>query len=780
MKASILKKLNLIIEEANALKDKNNFLKAIKKFQEALDFINLKVKEEEDKEIEIENIKNAINQTYSVQVDNVIQMGIHYTAQRKFDKAKEEFQNALNIVENISETSLKLAEIDDINKLISENEIEQLLTKGFKLKEDNNFNEAVETFKQALIIAEEIYHTDFRSEGILRIKNEIALIYDSQIGEIIEKGKEFKKNGQESEAIKTFEEALKTIKMYFEPKAKRSQINTIKKQINEIYSNQINPLSEKGKVLLKQNSTELAISEFKKALAIANRMYESELKTIELNLLAEVMNPIYIDQIEPLIQKGIAITEKDNFAESITLVNETVDLFYQAFDMIKLMVQSEIKEVKVKEIEELINNSCLAGINVIKDKSIQIIVQKKYEEAVSDLYVALSLAKRMPYPEDQNPELDNLKNLVNKVYLAEVSEVVNKANKLVEQKEFQEAIDTYNEALTMTNKMYLTVEMEKEVGKIKSLIYETEIKQLVGKGEIAEEQKLKEKEIEKLKKRLEYAQSIEDTERRVAEMTKIKTLIDEVHAEEIKLLIEQGNQLADLKKFDEAFTFYEKALKVNEMMESPDVKNKDLIRASYKKELINRAKFEIENKNYDKSIDQCNRALDLDDIFVDAYYYLGRNYYYKKNYPVAIENFKRAVDYDKNHFESWKWLGLGYEAKEDFDNALKNIKTSVEINPNFADGWFNLGNVQKLRKEFDRAIESYDIATEVEPEFANAWFFKGIAYFDKKDYNNAIENIEKAIRIDPNLGNNLNAPIKDFKNVIERLKETLTLSFLNK
>ncbi len=780
MKASILKKLNLIIEEANALKDKNNFSKAIKKFHEALDFINLKVKEEEDKDTEIENIKNAINQTYSVQADNVIQGGIHYTAQKKFDKAKEEFQNALKIVENIDEINLKNTEADEINKLISENEIEKLLTNGLGLKSKGNADEAVELFKKALSIAEKIYERDFRSEGILRIKNEIALIYDSQIDEIIEKGKVFKKNGQDNEAIKTFEDALKTIEIYFDLKSKKTQINTIKNQINEIYSNQIKPLSEKGKELLKQNSTDQAISEFKNALSIANKMYDSDLKNLELSLLAEVLNPIYIKEIEPLVQKGKLITQKDNFAESIISVNEAVDIFYQAFDIINNMVQSERRDVQTKEINELINISCLAGINVIKEKSIQIIVQKKYEEAVSDLYIALSLAKRMVYPEDENPELENLKNLVNKVYLAEVSEVVNKANKLAEQKEFQKSIETYNEALTMTNKMYLTVEMEKEVGKIKSLIYETEIKQLVGQGELAEEQKLKEKEIEKLKKRLDYAQTIDDSERRVAEMTKIKKLIDEVHSEEIKLLIEQGNQLADLKKFDDAFKFYERALKVNEMMESPDVKNKDLIKTSYKRELITRAKYEIENKNFDKSIDQCKRALDLDDIFVDAYYYLGRNYYYKRNYTIAIENLKRAVDYDKNHFESWKWLGLTYEVKEDYDNALKNISYSVEINPNFSDGWFNLGNVHKLRKEFDKAIESYDKATEVDPEFARAWFFKGIAYFDKKDYNNAVENIEKAIRIDPNLGKDVNTYIKDFKNVIEKLNETLSLSFLNK
>ena len=167
MKASLLKKFNLIIEEANTFKDKNNFQKAIRKFQEALNFINDKVKEETDKNTEIENIKNAINQTYSVQIDNIVQGGIRLTAQKKFDKAKEEFQNALMIVEKIDDPDLKTAEIDDINKLISENEIEKLMTEGFELKNQNKMEEAVELFIKGLSIAEEVYESDFKSEGLI-------------------------------------------------------------------------------------------------------------------------------------------------------------------------------------------------------------------------------------------------------------------------------------------------------------------------------------------------------------------------------------------------------------------------------------------------------------------------------------------------------------------------------------------------------------------------------------------------------------------------------------
>ncbi len=780
MKASLLKKLNLIIEEANALKDKSKCQRAIEKFQDAIAFIEDKVKVPEEKTTEIDNIKNAINQTYSVQIDNIVTQAIHLTSQKNFDKAKDEFQNALRICDNIDEEDLKNAEIDEINKLISENEIEKLMQKGSELKNQNNTDDAIEMFKKSFSIAEEIYGSDDRSEALSRVKKEITMIYDSQIDKIVEKGKDYKENGQIDDAIKTFEDALQTIERFFDVNEKKTQITSIKNLTNEIYSNQIKPLVEKGKDLLSQNLKEQAISNLQNAVSLVMKMYDSDLKNLENSLIAEVLNPIHIERINPLIEKGIEITKQEKFEESINSINEAVDFFHQALDIARMMATSERKEVKINEIKALINNACVSGIDVIKNDSIQFIVQKKYDEAISDLYIALSLAKRMVYPEEENLELENLKNLVNKVYSAEVTEVVNKGNKLVEQKDYEKGIKTYNDALTMTNKMYLTDEMEKEVALIKSLIYETEVKLLVGKGELSEEQKLKEKEIEKLKKRLDYAQSIDDPDRRATEMSKIKNLIDDVHSEEIKLLIEQGNQLADIKKYDDAFKFYERALKVNELMESPDVKNKDLIKSSYKKELINRAKLEIDNKNYDSAIENCNRALDLDEIFVEAYFHIGLAYHKKKKYDAAIENFQKAVNFNEKHINSWNSMGLAYEAKEDYDNSLIKFKKAVEVDSGFSDGWYNLGNVYKLRKEFDNAITNYIKATELNPEFAKAWFFMASAYFDKKDYNSAIQYLEKAFKLDPNLAQDINPLIKELKSNLDKLNENLSMAFINR
>ena len=117
MKPSLLKKLNLIIEEANVLKNKNKFQKAIDKFEQALNFINIKVDELSDKKIEIANIRNAINQTYSVEINNIIQESIRLTAQKEYNQARTNFQTALKICDKIDDEDLKEAEKSEINEI---------------------------------------------------------------------------------------------------------------------------------------------------------------------------------------------------------------------------------------------------------------------------------------------------------------------------------------------------------------------------------------------------------------------------------------------------------------------------------------------------------------------------------------------------------------------------------------------------------------------------------------------------------------------------------------
>ncbi|MHA2185674.1 MAG: tetratricopeptide repeat protein, partial [Promethearchaeota archaeon] len=621
---------------------------------------------------------------------------------------------------------------------------------------------------------------DGKIEYSTKIENEMNKSNELRFNLILSKGTELKQAGKLEEALEIFEKSKEFIETTLSSKAKSAEIENIKNMTNEIYSEKIKPIVEKGKSLISQNAIEDALSEFKSALIIADKMFETDLKNVEISLIEEAMNPIFIEQYNPILEEGKKITESTGFAESITMINEVADSFYKALDIADKMIESERKKAEIQAIKDLINNAFLPGITRIKDRSIQLIGQQKYDDAISEIYIALSLAKRMTYPELENTELTDLKNLANKIYLVDIKKVVDTGNNLIEKKEYDKAMETFKEALNQTNKMYFTPEMEKEVNYIKSRIYDVEVGILVGEGKYSEKQKQAEKEIEKLRKRLEYAKSIDDDTRRAEEMSKIKKLIDGVYSEEIRFLVEQGDQLAVKESFDEAFSFYERALKVTELMEEPDIKNKDLVKESYKKELIHKTLIEIENGQYDIAIGNCTKALELDDTFVDAFYNMGLAYSLKKEYDKAIENFQKAIDYDNNHIKSWNLMGIAYETQENQAKALECLKQTIEIDPNFSEGWYNIGNIYKQVNQEDKAIEYYLKATELDSNFAKAWFFMGFAYYDKKDYNNAIQNIEKAIELDPKLTQDVNEHVEDLKNTMNKLQESLTSAFKNR
>ena len=175
----------------------------------------------------------------------------------------------------------------------------------------------------------------------------------------------------------------------------------------------------------------------------------------------------------------------------------------------------------------------------------------------------------MAIPEETNEFFIDLKNTVNKVYLAQIEDVLKEGTDKLALKNYKEAIVIFNRALEMTNKMYLTQEMEEEINKIKGLVYQAELKELVDRGDLSEEIQKFEKEIEKLNKKMDYAKTIDDPNRRFQEMEQIKKSIDEVYHSEIKLLVEQGVQLADSETFKESFENFERAIKIMEEVGIP-------------------------------------------------------------------------------------------------------------------------------------------------------------------------------------------------------------------
>lgn len=782
IKPSIAKKVEQMIQESDKLKNKKNYGKAVSKLRETLDFVRAKVKDLTERKPELERIKSIIIQTYLTQIQNEIEKSINQANQEEFVDAIETLKSSLEAAENVEEQAFKEEKIKQLKFLISENEIRILVKDGNRFLEEQDYEKALKIFEKSLNDSYALYEEDLNQPLISTIKDDIDQALSKKIRKLIDEGNSEKERDLPDEAIKLFKEALKVAGEISNDEQKDAKINTLKKHINQVEIEKLKPIVERGVMLIDEDDFTGANQIFKKAIDLVNKLYDTEEKSSEknriLSIYTERLSPFYTNKIQPFLDKGNEIINLEDFHEQRGVLDEAIKNFKKALDTASEMIDFDYKENLLNQIRDLLNQTCNAGINPKKEKGIQLIDEGKYEKSISELYSALSIAKNMACAEEDNEEINNIKGLINEVYSAQIRATLKETNVLVEQNQFEDAMEILNQALKITNKMYITPSMEKEVENIKSLIYQTELKQLVDKGKVSEEESKYEGEIKKLEESLAYARKIEDPNKRNEEMSKIKDSIDEVHTSEIKLYLEQENQLVEQGKFDSGYEFIEKALKIHELIENPIFKHQE--RNNIIKELIKIAKKVLVIGQFDKTIEFCEKILDLDKNYLDAHYYIGISYNNYENYDKAIEQFKVATELDPNHIDSWNELGIAYEYKGQYDTAIESFNKAINIDPKFAVAWYNMANSFYHKKDYDQAINYYLKAVEFNSHLANAWLFMGMAYLDKKEYEKAIKNLIKAIDIKPDLGKQISPLIEDFTSLVVSIKEKLSEKFETK
>jgi tetratricopeptide (TPR) repeat protein len=784
VKKSDLKKLNSILQEANEFKNLKEYNKAVEKYFEALTFVEERVKEPEERDDETKNIKSQIDQIYSVEIIDIIDTARDFVDKEDFNSAFSTYDEAARIADKIIDKDMRAYDVNEINYLIDKTKIEESLFQGESVKESKEFDKAISIFRDTLNAAKEFYIEDLEAELIKKIEKAINETYSLKVNILVEKAKTLKERENLDGALEEYKKALMLVDNYFESDLKDIDKNNLVNLTNQIYATKIKISVDKGQKLFEENNFNEAAIRFEEALKTSEEMFDTEEKKLQIerinSITSGVLNPIYLERINPILNKGKELVIKENFEENVSTLNEALDLFEKSLEVANTMADSKEKGEKLDEITSLINKTCKTRIKYIKELSIQKIGQGDYEKAINDLYAAISVAKRISITEEINEDLEDLKNTVNKVYLAQTDVVVREGVSKLNNKEYDEAIKIFNKALEMTNKMYLTNEMEEEINRIKGLVYQAELKDLVDRGDLSEELQKYEKELKKLNKKMEYAKTIDDPTRKFQEMEQIKKSIDEVFYSKVKLLVEQGVQLADSKSFEDSFKNFESAITINESIKSPEFKNRVAIKYEYKLKLIKKAKLEIEKQTYDTAIQDCSKATELDSTYIDAYYYTGIANNEKKEYNKAIEYFKKGINLSPNHAKSWNHMGFSYEKLDQFDKAIDSYKKAVGFESTYTLAHYNLANAYKHEKQYDNAIEFYKKATGIEPNYAFAWLFMGYAYLDKNDYHSALQNLEKAIDINPDLGKEIKVVIDDIRKSIEKLQKGLLEKFNNK
>ena len=169
----------------------------------------------------------------------------------------------------------------------------------------------------------------------------------------------------------------------------------------------------------------------------------------------------------------------------------------------------------------------------------------------------------------------------------------------------------------------------------------------------------------------------------------------------------------------------------------------------YADEQYAQGKIFYENMEYDRSIDNFSKVLELAPAGEEnnrVYYMRGLSYLKNRQYDKAIYDFTRALELTGEGDKSLRFL------IHDWTNAIQDYWKAVAEdvdNKNAKYVYLNRGWAYLYNNEPEAAIKDFDRAISIDPKLAEAYFGRGNAWLKKADPQRALTDAKEALKLKP-------------------------------
>ena len=155
------------------------------------------------------------------------------------------------------------------------------------------------------------------------------------------------------------------------------------------------------------------------------------------------------------------------------------------------------------------------------------------------------------------------------------------------------------------------------------------------------------------------------------------------------------------------------------------------------------------NGDISYSIKNYKRAIELDEDYDRAHYYLAHAYDKIGETELAIEEFKKVLAIDQYDFVTYNDLGSIYEIEDKNALAEKFVKKSLEIKPDYGRALYNMGVLSKKKGDNALALKYY---YEAIGKFEDPFLFLNMSavYIEEKNYKSAINILDRGLLDFPN------------------------------
>ncbi|MGC9393569.1 MAG: tetratricopeptide repeat protein [Anaerolineae bacterium] len=218
-------------------------------------------------------------------------------------------------------------------------------------------------------------------------------------------------------------------------------------------------------------------------------------------------------------------------------------------------------------------------------------------------------------------------------------------------------------------------------------------------------------------------------------------------------------------------------LEVPEEPESPQPPAPGIQAADYHQ----RAAIYLKMGEYDKAIQEYNKALELDPTYLLAYYDRGLAHAQQQHYADAIADFSEVIALDPQHADAYYNRGLVHARQNAFDQALADYDQALALHPEDPLIYNSRGNVHYNTKDYPQAIADYDQAIQHDSTYADAYLNRGLTYAAQEEYQHAITDYNQAIALDPesaiayNYRGQVYSRLQQYERALEDYTQAVTL-----
>ena len=154
--------------------------------------------------------------------------------------------------------------------------------------------------------------------------------------------------------------------------------------------------------------------------------------------------------------------------------------------------------------------------------------------------------------------------------------------------------------------------------------------------------------------------------------------------------------------------------------------------------------------DYDKAIQDYNRAIQLKPDYAFAFNNRGLAYSRERDYDRAIRDYDEAIRLKPDYPQAFGNRGLAYASKGEENQAIQNFNQAIKLREDSPEVFYNRGKVYAGQAHFDQAIKDYSQAIRLKPDYAEAFKERSEAFMYKYDYQSALRDINWVIELRPN------------------------------